>query len=53
LKKEYLNTLNSLLPYKNYQLQHTALQEVFGSVTKLKKTNISHLLTLDFKNFPT
>jgi hypothetical protein len=23
----------------------------FHSVTKLKKTNISHVLTLDFKNF--
>jgi hypothetical protein len=25
----------------------------FYGVAKLKKTNISHLLTLDFKNFPT
>jgi hypothetical protein len=25
----------------------------FYSVTKLKKTNLSHLLTLDFKQFPT
>jgi hypothetical protein len=29
------------------------LETLFYSVAKLKKTNISHLLTLDFKNFPT
>jgi hypothetical protein len=31
----------------------TVKTKTFYSVNKLKKTNVSHLLTLDFKNFPT
>jgi hypothetical protein len=51
--KNLLKFYKQFLRYKTYQLQHNALQEVFYSVTKLKKTNISHLFSHEFNNFPT
>jgi hypothetical protein len=48
LRKIYLNVINSFYITKD----NIYTVSGFYSVAKLKKTNISHLLTLDFKNFP-